>query len=219
MTEYVEQPQRQKAVTRAQIKAARLRRAILEDTGNPVDALTERIAAIAVPGASMHTSDVAPSKRTPSKGHAETGFSVSRDAARGKFKSITRRDGRIGAGQQVVGSHGDHLIKTADRSGSSSRSRAIAADGVDVGSVKEIYLDDRTGEATWAVVALDKPWGQSAFVPLVDHVEDEDSTKGWSFAFPSEVIKKSQTVAVTDHLDQDQERKLYEYYGLDELPS
>ncbi|MHA7958844.1 PRC-barrel domain-containing protein [Streptomyces sp. L500] len=92
--------------------------------------------------------------------------------------------------------------------------KAFDRDGVKIGTVDEVYLDDATGVPEWAAVRTGL-FGRDAFVPLEpSRVEDD----GLRIPFERALIREAPGFGVGRHLSPAQELRLYRHYGL-ELPS
>jgi uncharacterized protein (TIGR02271 family) len=85
-------------------------------------------------------------------------------------------------------------------------------DGDKVGAIEEIYLDDQTNEPEWALVNTGLFGTKSTFVPLKDATRDGESL---SVPFEKAHIKDAPKVDPDGRLTQDEERELYDHYGLD----
>lgn len=86
------------------------------------------------------------------------------------------------------------------------------SEGNKIGSVGQIYLDDQTGNAAWVTVKTGLFGNSESFVPLQDAEVDGDGVK---VPFTKDKVKDAPRVDADKHLDHDEERKLYEYYGVD----
>ena len=88
---------------------------------------------------------------------------------------------------------------------------AVDRDGRVVGEVNEVYLDDRTGAPTWVAVATVLGSG-AQFLPLHEaSVEDGEVT----FPYTRDQIARAPRLAPGEHLDVEQERRLYDHYGVE----
>lgn len=93
-----------------------------------------------------------------------------------------------------------------------SGGNAIDSEGNKIGSVGQIYLDDQTGNAAWVTVKTGLFGNSESFVPLHDAEVDGDGIK---VPFTKDKVKDAPRVDADKHLDHDDERTLYEYYGVD----
>jgi len=91
--------------------------------------------------------------------------------------------------------------------------RAFDINGVKIGTVDEVYLDDATGEPEWAAVRTGL-FSRDAFVPLEPSAFVEDHLV---VPFDKALIKDAPDFGVGRHLSPEQELQLYHHYGL-ELP-
>ena len=89
-------------------------------------------------------------------------------------------------------------------------STAYGSDGDKVGTVGQIYLDDETGQPEWACVNTGLFGTSESFVPLSDASFEGDRLV---VRHSKEKVKGAPKISDTGHLDPDEERELYEYYG------
>ncbi|MEU2082819.1 PRC-barrel domain-containing protein [Streptomyces albus] len=89
--------------------------------------------------------------------------------------------------------------------------KAYDSQGVKVGTVDEVYLDDATGAPEWAALRTGL-FSRDAFVPLEPARLDE---KGLRIPFERELIRGAPDFGVGRHLSPRQELQLYRHYGLD----
>lgn len=90
--------------------------------------------------------------------------------------------------------------------------QAYGSDGDKIGKVGQVYLDDETNEPAWATVNTGLFGTSETFVPLSDASLTAD---GLVVAHPKDTVKDAPNVNDDDgHLTPDQERALYEYYGM-----
>jgi sporulation protein YlmC with PRC-barrel domain len=89
--------------------------------------------------------------------------------------------------------------------------RAFDINGVKIGTVDEVYLDDATGRPEWAAVRTGL-FSRDAFVPLEpsDFVDDH-----LRVPFDKALIKDAPDFGVGRHLSPEQELQLYHHYGLE----
>src|SRR3954470_8567649 len=89
---------------------------------------------------------------------------------------------------------------------------AIDRDGDKLGKIKEIYLDNETDEPEWAVVGIGLLGGKVRFLPL------QGATERGGFVridVEKDRLDGAPEVDEDAELTADQERGLYEHYGLD----
>jgi hypothetical protein len=79
-----------------------------------------------------------------------------------------------------------------------------------LGGVREIYLDRETGRPEWVLVEVEDD--QPRFVPLADASVESTAIR---VAHPASVVRDAPTIGPEAHIDNDQERRLYEHYGID----
>ena len=89
--------------------------------------------------------------------------------------------------------------------------KAFDRDGVKIGTVDEVYLDDATGEPEWAAVRTGL-FSRDAFVPLEPSTLDGEVLR---VPFERTLIKDAPDFGVGRHLSPEQELQLYRHYGLD----
>ncbi|HET6634320.1 MAG TPA: PRC-barrel domain-containing protein [Streptomyces sp.] len=89
--------------------------------------------------------------------------------------------------------------------------KAFDRDGVKIGTVDEVYLDDATGAPEWAAVRTGL-FGRDAFVPLAPSELDGDTLR---VPFERTLIREAPDFGVGRHLSPRQELQLYHHYGLD----
>lgn len=92
----------------------------------------------------------------------------------------------------------------------------VDQDGQRVGSLGEIYVDNRTGEPAWATVRTGWFGGRKVFVPLATA---EVQNGQILVPYPGERIKDAPAIAADGHLSEDNEQDLYRYYAVDEGPA
>jgi sporulation protein YlmC with PRC-barrel domain len=93
--------------------------------------------------------------------------------------------------------------------------KAFDRDGVKIGTVDEVYLDDATGAPEWAAVRTGL-FGRDAFVPLAPSELDGDTLR---VPFERTLIREAPDFGVGRHLSPRQELQLYHHYGLDVPPA
>ncbi|MFF2655606.1 PRC and DUF2382 domain-containing protein [Streptomyces sp. NPDC058045] len=87
-------------------------------------------------------------------------------------------------------------------------------DGSKIGDAKHIYLDDASGRPEWATVKTGMFGTRETFVPIGDATLVEDHLE---VPYDKAKVKDAPTVEVDagGHLSQEEEHRLYEYYGVD----
>lgn len=87
---------------------------------------------------------------------------------------------------------------------------AVDRNGDKIGSIGQVYLDDSTGEPDWVTVNTGLFGHKEKFVPLAGASFTGDDVV---LPFDKAVVKDAPDIADADHLDEDEERVLYDYYG------
>jgi uncharacterized protein (TIGR02271 family) len=87
----------------------------------------------------------------------------------------------------------------------------FGSDGEKIGSIKEIYQDDQTGKPEWALVSSGLFGMRSHFVPLAGaEPEGEDLRVGAT----KDQVAAAPSIEGDGELSQDEERSLFEHYGV-----
>jgi hypothetical protein len=87
--------------------------------------------------------------------------------------------------------------------------------GDKVGTVEHIYLDDETGRPEWISVRTGFFGLRSSLVPLSEaRIEGNEVIVGYD----KQTVKDAPNIGEEDHLSRDEERQLYEHYGLQYTP-
>lgn len=85
-------------------------------------------------------------------------------------------------------------------------------DGDKIGSVGQIFLDDRTGRPEWVTVKTGLFGGGESFVPLRD---SEVSGHDVRVPYDKDKVKDAPRISDSDgHLSEEEEGTLYAYYGI-----
>jgi hypothetical protein len=87
----------------------------------------------------------------------------------------------------------------------------VGSDNEEIGSVVEIYLDDRTDAPEWATVSSALLGGKSHFVPLVGASADGEHIRA---RVTMEQVKNAPSVDPDGHLSGQEEAQLFEHYGI-----
>lgn len=89
--------------------------------------------------------------------------------------------------------------------------KAVDLNGVKVGTVDEVYLDDATGAPEWAALRTGM-FGHDTLVPLSpsEFVEEE-----LRVPFDKNMIKEAPDLGAGQHISPEQEMQLYRHYGLE----
>lgn len=88
--------------------------------------------------------------------------------------------------------------------------RAFDHDGVRIGTVDEVYLDDATGEPEWAAVRTGL-FSRDALVPLRPSRADGE---GLHVPYERSLIRSAPDIGAGRHLSPEQELRLHRHYGL-----
>lgn len=80
--------------------------------------------------------------------------------------------------------------------------------GQPIGSVTQVYTDDATGLPEWATTRLGEA---TVFIPLLDAVESDGQIK---VTVHRDDVAKAPLVLDKHHISQDEEARLYRYYGI-----
>src|SRR4051794_7916065 len=85
----------------------------------------------------------------------------------------------------------------------------LDAGGDRLGGVREIYLDRETGRPEWVLVEVEGD--QARFVPLADASVEPTAIR---VAHPASMVHAAPTIGPEAQIDNEQERRLYEHYGI-----
>jgi uncharacterized protein (TIGR02271 family) len=86
------------------------------------------------------------------------------------------------------------------------------SNGDKIGSVDQVYVDDQTGQPEWLSVRTGMFGGKVSFVPL-SHVQETDNGE-LSVPYTKDKVKDAPRAEADGHLEEAEERALYEYYGV-----
>jgi hypothetical protein len=89
----------------------------------------------------------------------------------------------------------------------------VGADGATIGRIIEIYLDDRTDQPNWALVASVAERGN--LVPIADAIECDNDI---SVPFNSHIVASAPGMTPAGALSEEEEADLHRHYGLDYVP-
>jgi len=84
--------------------------------------------------------------------------------------------------------------------------------GDKIGSIDQLYLDDKSGQPEWLTVSTGWFGASTQFVPISGSSVHDDGLK---VPYTTDHIKDAPSVDADQHLDADQELKLYGHYDLD----
>lgn len=88
---------------------------------------------------------------------------------------------------------------------------AFDTDGEKIGSVGQVYRDDATGRPEWVTVKTGWFGMKESFVPLAGARSDGEALH---VPHAKDVVKDAPRVDADQHLDADEEARLYRHYGL-----
>jgi uncharacterized protein (TIGR02271 family) len=95
----------------------------------------------------------------------------------------------------------------------SSGGNVVTDSGDKIGSIGEIYLDDRTGQPEWVTVNTGMFGTSQSFVPLRDATAQGADIR---VPFTKDKVKDAPRIEDSDrHLEESEEADLYRYYELD----
>jgi stress response protein YsnF len=89
--------------------------------------------------------------------------------------------------------------------------KLVGADGGRIGEIKDVYLDEQTGQPEWFAVATGLFGRRVSFVPIQGTGWTED---GISVPFTKAEVKDAPHAEPDGQLSQDEEAALYSHYGL-----
>ncbi|HSH17917.1 MAG TPA: PRC and DUF2382 domain-containing protein [Candidatus Saccharimonadales bacterium] len=88
-------------------------------------------------------------------------------------------------------------------------------DGNKIGSLGEIYVDDRSGEPAFATVKTGLFGTKQSFIPLSIAQVPEDDKDAIRVDAPADQVKNAPQIDVDELLNPEEERTLYDYYEQD----
>ena len=84
------------------------------------------------------------------------------------------------------------------------------SDGEKIGTARQVYTDDQTGEPAWATVRTGLLALKESFVPL----SEADMSGGrLTVPYTKDYVKDAPNIDEDGHVTPDQEQELYAYYG------
>ncbi len=87
----------------------------------------------------------------------------------------------------------------------------VGQDGSKIGSIGQVYLNDRTSQPEWVTTATGLFGTSESFVPLSEaRIEGNDVV----VPYAKDKVKDAPRVDTDGHIDEQQEAELYRYYGL-----
>ena len=88
----------------------------------------------------------------------------------------------------------------------------LDANGDKIGSLDEIYVDDRTGQPEWAAVKTGLFGNHLSFVPLSGSRQEGDDLR---VRYEKDTVKDAPRIDPDGHLSEQDEAVLYRYYDMD----
>jgi uncharacterized protein (TIGR02271 family) len=85
-------------------------------------------------------------------------------------------------------------------------------DGDRLGTIEDIYADDRTGRPEWALVHTGLFGTRSTFVPIAEAAEHDGDVQ---VPYEKGLVKDAPGVEADQHLSEAEEQQLWRHYGLD----
>ncbi len=92
-----------------------------------------------------------------------------------------------------------------------SGARVVDPDGNEVGKVREIYLDDTTGEPAWVAVTTAESGPAQKVVPLLGARAEDGEVL---VPYPAELVERAPSTVPDAQLDEAALERWYEHYGL-----
>jgi uncharacterized protein (TIGR02271 family) len=123
--------------------------------------------------------------------------------------------GRLGVTTQSEGKEqeGDRQMADIDTVRSWRGKTMVDRDGDKIGTIEDIYADDRTGQPEWALVNSGLFGTKSTFVPLAQATErDGDKVQ---VPYEKALVKDAPGIEADQHLSEAEEQQLWRHYGLD----
>jgi uncharacterized protein (TIGR02271 family) len=92
----------------------------------------------------------------------------------------------------------------------------VDRDGDRIGTIKDIYADDRTGQPEWALVNPGLFGTRSTFVPLAQASQRDGDVQ---VPYEKQLVKDAPGIEADQHLSEAEEQQLWRHYGLDYQPA
>jgi uncharacterized protein (TIGR02271 family) len=90
-------------------------------------------------------------------------------------------------------------------------STVIGEDGSRIGKVGQVYLDDQSGAPQWVTVSTGMFGASESFVPLEAATLEGDDLR---VPYSKDLVKDAPRVDPDGHLEESEEARLYDHYGL-----
>jgi uncharacterized protein (TIGR02271 family) len=88
----------------------------------------------------------------------------------------------------------------------------VDRDGDRIGTIEDIYADDRTGEPEWALVNTGLLGTRSTFVPLAQASQRDGEVQ---VPYEKQLVQDAPGIEADQHLSEAEEQQLWRHYGLD----
>jgi len=88
----------------------------------------------------------------------------------------------------------------------------VDRDGDRIGTIEDLYADDRSGEPEWALVNTGLFGTRSTFVPLAQASQRDGEVQ---VPYEKQLVKDAPGVEADQHLSEAEEQQLWRHYGLD----
>jgi uncharacterized protein (TIGR02271 family) len=92
----------------------------------------------------------------------------------------------------------------------------VDRDGDRVGTIEDVYADDRTGQPEWALVNTGLFGTRPTFVPIAQASERDGDVQ---VPYPKQLVSDAPGVEADQHLSEAEEQQLWRHYGLDYQPA
>ncbi|MFF7247768.1 DUF2382 domain-containing protein [Embleya sp. NPDC008237] len=89
--------------------------------------------------------------------------------------------------------------------------KVVDSEGNKIGTIGQVYLDDRTGEPEWVTVKTGMFGGRESFVPLGPADMQGDDLR---VPFDKELVKEAPSLGTDEHLSPEEEARLYRHYSV-----
>ena len=90
--------------------------------------------------------------------------------------------------------------------------KAVDADGENIGSIEEVYLDQDSGVPEWLTINTGLFGTKQSFVPITGASDQGDNVH---LGYTKQQVKHAPNVDASSALSQQEEAELYRHYGLD----
>lgn len=87
--------------------------------------------------------------------------------------------------------------------------------GEAIGHAEAIYNDERTGEPAFLLVRGGIFGNKMHFAPIQGATLEDEAIR---LAYDADMVKNAPNVSADEHLSVDEERRLFEHYGLSDAP-